>query len=189
MEYDKNDPVNERFYQEARTATVSIKERNFAADDVEFLVTGTDGVRPVIGEWTSEGTEDETVHRCQVTFSEDGEYTFSVKFQDKAGNQAAYDRIDEFVIDQTAPVLTVQWDTEQKPEWQLLCKGRQALIQVEERILHRKRWKFWWNRNMVRHRVLTGRHRGRSIRKGFFFRRRNLWSDCQRQRSGRKYML
>ena len=50
VEYDKNDPVNERFYQEARTATVSIKERNFAADDVEFLVTGTDGVRPVIGE-------------------------------------------------------------------------------------------------------------------------------------------
>lgn len=91
VEYDKNDPVNERFYQEARTATVSIKERNFAADDVEFLVTGTDGVRPVIGEWTSEGTEDETVHRCQVTFSEDGEYIFSVKFQDKAGNQAAYD--------------------------------------------------------------------------------------------------
>ena len=132
VEYDKNDPVNERFYQEARTATVSIKERNFAADDVEFLVTGTDGVRPVIGEWTSEGTEDETVHRCQVTFSEDGEYTFSVKFQDKAGNQAAYDRIDEFVIDQTAPVLTVQWDTEQSQNGSYYAKGRQALIQVEE---------------------------------------------------------
>ena len=133
VEYDKNDPVNERFYQEARTATVSIKERNFAADDVEFLVTGTDGVRPVIGEWTSEGTEDETVHRCQVTFSKDGEYTFSVKFQDKAGNQAAYDRIDEFVIDQTAPVLTVQWDTEQSQNGSYYAKGRQALIQLEER--------------------------------------------------------
>ena len=122
MEYDKNDPVNERFYQEARTATVSIKERNFAADDVEFLVTGTGGVRPMIGEWTSEGAEDETVHRCQVTFSEDGEYTFSVKFQDKAGNQAVYDRVDEFVIDQTAPLLTVQWDTEQSQNGSLLCK-------------------------------------------------------------------
>ena len=133
VEYDKNDPVNERFYQEARTATVSIKERNFAADDVEFLVTGTDGVRPVIGEWTSEGTEDETVHRCQVTFSADGEYIFSVKFQDKAGNQAAYDRIDEFVIDQTAPVLMVQWDTEQSQNGSYYAKGRQALIQVEER--------------------------------------------------------
>ena len=133
VEYDKNDPVNERFYQEARTATVSIKERNFAADDVEFLMTGTDGVRPVIGEWTSEGNEDETVHRCQVTFSEDGEYIFSVKFQDKAGNQAAYDRIDEFVIDQTAPVLTVQWDTEQSQNGSYYAKGRQALIQVEER--------------------------------------------------------
>ena len=133
VEYDKNDPVNERFYREARTATVSIKERNFAADDVEFLVTGTDGVRPMIGEWTSEGAEDETVHRCQVTFSEDGEYTFSVKFQDKAGNQAVYDRVDEFVIDQTAPVLTVQWDTEQNQNGGYYAKGRQALIQVEER--------------------------------------------------------
>lgn len=122
VEYDKNDPVNERFYQEARTATVSIKERNFAADDVEFLVTETDGVRPVIGEWTSEGTEDETVHRCQVTFSEDGEYTFSVKFQDKAGNQAAYDRIDEFGdrSDSTGADGTVGYGA--KSEWQLLCK-------------------------------------------------------------------
>ena len=133
VEYDKNDPVNERFYREARTATVSIKERNFAADDVEFLVTGTGGVRPMIGEWISEGAGDETVHRCQVTFSEDGEYTFSVKFQDKAGNQAVYDRVDEFVIDQTAPVLTIQWDTEQNQNGGYYAKGRQALIQVEER--------------------------------------------------------
>ena len=133
VEYDKNDPVNERFYREARTATVSIKERNFAADDVEFLVTGTGGVRPMIGEWTSEGTGDETIHRCQLTFSEDGEYTFSVKFQDKAGNQAVYDRVDEFVIDQTAPLLTVQWDTEQSQNGVYYAKGRQALIQVEER--------------------------------------------------------
>ena len=133
VEYDKNDPVNERFYREARTATVSIKERNFAADDVEFLVTGTGGVRPMIGEWTSEGAGDETIHRCHVKFSEDGEYTFSVKFQDKAGNQAVYDRVDEFVIDQTAPLLTVQWDTEQSQNGVYYAKGRQALIQVEER--------------------------------------------------------
>ena len=133
VEYDKNDPINERFYQEPRTATVSIKERNFAVEDVEFLITGTDGVRPAIGEWTSFGEGDETVHRCQVTFSEDGEYTFSVKFQDKAGNQAVYDRVDEFVIDQTAPVLTVQWDTEQSQNGNYYANGRQALIQVEER--------------------------------------------------------
>ncbi len=133
VEYDKNDPANERFYQESRTATVSIKERNFDANDVEFLITGTDGVRPTIGEWGDTGDGDETVHRCQVVFSEDGEYTFSVKFQDKAGNQAAYDRIDEFVIDQTAPVLTVQWDTEQSQNGSYYAKGRQALIRVEER--------------------------------------------------------
>jgi len=132
VEYDKNDPVNERFYREPRTAMVSIKERNFAVEDVEFLITGTDGVRPNIGEWTSSGEGDETVHRCQVTFSEDGEYTFSVKFQDKAGNQAVYDRVDEFVIDQTAPVLTVQWDTEQSQNGNYYAKERQALIQVEE---------------------------------------------------------
>ena len=133
VEYDKNDPVNERFYREPRTATVSIKERNFAAEDVEFLIISTDGVRPSIGEWTSSGEGDETIHRCQVTFSEDGEYIFSVKFQDKAGNQAVYDRVDEFVIDQTAPVLTVQWDTEQSQNGSYYAKGRQALIQVEER--------------------------------------------------------
>lgn len=132
-------------------------------------MTGTDGVRPVIGEWTSEGTEDETVHRCQVTFSEDGEYTFSVKFQDKAGNQAAYDRIDEFVIDQTAPVLTVQWDTEQSQNGSYYAKGRQALIQVEERNFAPEEMEVLVEQEYVRHRVLTGRHRGRSIRKGFVF--------------------
>ena len=51
----------------------------------------------------------------------------------------------------------------------IMQKGVRRWFRWKSRILHRKIWKFWWNRNMVRHRVLTGRHRGRSIRKGFVF--------------------
>ena len=67
---------------------------------------------PEISGWTSTGSGDDALHVCQVIFRADGDYTFSVGFQDLAGNQADYGRTDEFTIDRTAPVLSVDWDNQ-----------------------------------------------------------------------------
>lgn len=110
VSYDLNEPSNGRYYQKTRTATVKIRERNFDPSDVEFLITGTDGSLPVISGWESTGAGDEAVHTCSLAFAQDGDYTFTVKFQDMAGNLADYSRVDEFTIDKTAPVVRVSYD-------------------------------------------------------------------------------
>lgn len=111
--YDLNEPANGKYYNATRTATVRIRERNFDPSDVEFLITSTDGPKPSISDWSSSGSGDNTYHTCTVEFAQDSDYTFTLKFQDMAGNVADYDRVDEFTIDKTIPVATVTYDNNQ----------------------------------------------------------------------------
>lgn len=130
--YDLNEPANGRYYQDARTATVKITERNFSAEDVQFLCTSTDGGKPVISEWTKSGTGNHLTHTCTVTFEEDSDYTFSVKFMDLAGNVAEYNRVDEFTIDQTAPVATITYDNNEYLNEYYYAKPRTVTIDILE---------------------------------------------------------
>lgn len=130
--YDVDEPVNGQYYRQARTATVTIRERNFDEDDVQFLITNTDGAMPSVGSWSTSGFGDHTEHVCHVTFSEDGDYTFSVVFEDLAGNRADYDRVDEFTIDRTAPVLTVTWEGQQGANGDYYNSSRTAVIDILE---------------------------------------------------------
>ena len=132
VEWDLNDPANELYYNQTRTATVTIRERNFDADDVEFTVTNTDGAMPTFGGWSSSGSGDNTEHVCQVTFDQDGDYTFTLSFQDKAGNEASYDRVDEFTIDKTFPELTVTWNNNNSQNDFYYAESRTATIDILE---------------------------------------------------------
>lgn len=132
VEWDLNDPANELYYNQTRTATVTIRERNFDADDVEFTVTNTDGAMPTFGGWSSSGSGDNTEHVCQVTFDQDGDYTFTLSFQDKAGNEASYDRVDEFTIDKTFPELTVTWNNNNSQNEFYYAESRTATIDILE---------------------------------------------------------
>jgi len=130
--YDLNEPANEVYYNATRTAVVEITERNFDVRDVEFTITNTDGVMPVISGWSSQGSGDGTVHRATVTFAEDGDYTFTVAFMDKAGNKAAYNRVDTFTIDKTLPTYTITYDNNNSLNGNYFAAGRTATIEVVE---------------------------------------------------------
>lgn len=132
VEYDLNDPSDERFYNQTRTATVTIRERNFDAKDVDFTITNTDGAMPAISGWTSSGTGDDTLNICKVTFGEDGDYTFTLDFMDLAGNKAVYDVVDEFTIDQTKPEMSVSYDNNAAKNGHYYDKSRTATIDILE---------------------------------------------------------
>lgn len=132
VEYDVNNPENQSYYASARKAIVTIQERNFDENDVNFIITNTDGVMPLIGEWKHEEKGDESRHSCEILFSEDGDYTFTVEFQDMAGNKAEYQRVDEFTIDQTFPILTVSYDNSDGKNEHYYAKSRIATIDIEE---------------------------------------------------------
>ncbi|MCC8151635.1 MAG: Ig-like domain-containing protein [Lachnospiraceae bacterium] len=130
--WDNNNSSNETYYNATRTATVVITERNFDPDDVEFTITNTDGTMPSISGWSTTGSGDSTRHTATVTFSADGDYTFTVAFQDMAANKADYTTVDEFTVDQTNPTYTVSYDNNSYENVYYYDANRVATIDVYE---------------------------------------------------------
>lgn len=132
VSYDLNDAQHEGYYNQARTATVAIRERNFDERDVEFYITNTEGVMPEISSWSSSGSGDDTLHVCTVAFKEDGDYTFTLEFQDLAGNRAVYEQTDAFTIDRTKPELSVNWSGPECSNERYYAGRRTAEIDILE---------------------------------------------------------
>lgn len=130
--YDENRPSAGGLYNQSRMAAVTIRERNLNPEDVEFRITSTEGCMPLIGEWETSGTGDDTIHTCRVLFEEDSDYTFAVSCMDLAGNRAEYGREDAFTIDRTAPVLTVNYDHRQSGLQDYYAQSRRAVIDILE---------------------------------------------------------
>lgn len=133
--YDLNSPLNDRYYNATRTATVTVTERNFDPSAVRFNITNTDGTQPSISGWShssNSGVSDSATHTCTVTFAADGDYTFTLNTTDLAGNDSNYTRVDEFTIDQTDPTIQVSYDNNNDAEPGYFNADRTATITVTE---------------------------------------------------------
>lgn len=133
--YDLNNPLNEKYYKDTRTATVVVTERNFDPSAVRFDITNTDGTQPAISGWSSSadaGVSDNATHTCQVTFAADGDYTLTLNCTDKAGNDSEYTQVDEFTMDQTVPVIQVSYDNNDAKTAGYFKESRTATITVNE---------------------------------------------------------
>ena len=94
--YDNKKPVQDIYFDNFRTATVTVTEKNFDVSRVTFT-----GNAPRTGSWTANGDE----HTLIIYYDEDGDYSFSISVIDKAGNVSVpYDE-ENFIIDTTAPEL------------------------------------------------------------------------------------
>ena len=133
--YDLNSPLNERYYNNTRTATVVVTERNFDPSAVQFDITNTDGTRPSISGWTNSaanGVSDNTTHTCYITYQADGDYTFTMNVTDLANNRTEYGKVDEFTIDQTDPTIQVSYDNNNDETEGYFNENRTATITVTE---------------------------------------------------------
>ncbi|MED4014532.1 Ig-like domain-containing protein [Sutcliffiella cohnii] len=105
--YSSSSAQNGNYYNTARTATISIKERNFETSRIQITGTATDDgstiAFPEVSRWNSVGD----VHTATIHYGTDGLYTFDIAYTDMAGNVAAEYTVDEFYVDQTAPELTI----------------------------------------------------------------------------------
>lgn len=135
VSWDLNDPANGRYYNATRTATVTITDRNFDPNRTELSITNTDGAPASIGGWTVSqdmGVSDSASAVCQVSFPEDGDYTFTLNAVDLAGNSTAYGQTDEFTIDKTAPVITVAYDNNDARHGNYYKESRTAAVTINE---------------------------------------------------------
>ncbi len=135
VEYDNNDARNENNYKADRTATITVVEHNFRADDIKATVTAHDINGNVINvedyaaylsdrdSWyylDANGAlvkdvnlaVDPDVHVAQITYSTDAIYTFDIEYTDLIGNEAADYEMDEFVVDHNAAKdITIEYST------------------------------------------------------------------------------
>ena len=112
VSYDNNTANHEFYYKEGRRAEISIEEKNFRSDLVDYSVL-KDGGREGHGSALSSfsGGEGRGVselhHQASISYEEDGDYQFNIRLKDLAGNEALAYPEDHFVIDRTAPSLTI----------------------------------------------------------------------------------
>lgn len=134
VSWDLTNPLNGRYYKDTRTATISVRERNFDPNNVRFTITNTDGAAASIGDWSidSAGVSDDALNTCQVSFPSDGDYTFTFGCTDLAGNSAEYGQTDEFTIDKTVPVITVSYDNNNAKNGNYYKEARTATVSIKE---------------------------------------------------------
>ncbi len=136
VSFDNNAPLNGQYYRETRTATVTIRERNFDPSNVQIRVSNTDGTQPTITGWSSSanaGVSDDATHTCQIIFSADGDYNFTVDCTDLALNRAANPYQSEtFTIDKTVPTVSVSYNNNAASNGRYYREGRTATITITE---------------------------------------------------------
>lgn len=137
ISFDNENPDAEytTMYKEDRTATITVTERNFNAEEFEIEITNPDGESPKNAEWQTQVNEqnpDETKNITTVKFADDGDYTITINGHDRAHNMAETMKQEEFTIDKTEPVITVSYDNENAINGNYFAEDRTATIQIEE---------------------------------------------------------
>ena len=129
------DPEFTDMYKESRTATITVKERNFSAEGMTVNITNTDGKIPALSEWTTtvnEENPDETISVATIIFAEDGDYTMEVSGHDAAMNSAETVAVIPFTIDKTLPIIRVTYDNNSPLNGNYFAQTRVATISITE---------------------------------------------------------
>lgn len=126
--FDNNSAKNGYYYNASRTATITVKDYTFDSSKCELTMNAPDNL-PAEGEWAAAG--DQTYVKT-VAFTKDGRYDFSFKTTDKAGNESETHTISLFIIDTTAPVVTVTYDNNDVKNTYYYKDVRKATIKVDE---------------------------------------------------------
>ena len=104
----KDPKGNDRsYFAAAQTATITVKEHNFKAEEVQFIISTEDITGKALeqntflqkSEWVSEGDS----HTIVFTYPGDANYSFDLEYKDTATNAMADRPVDYFTVDKTAP--------------------------------------------------------------------------------------
>ncbi len=142
IKYNNNSADSQKVFNANRTATVTITERNFNADDVKIDISNTEGTYPVISTWTNiagSGNGDNSKWIATISYIADGDYKFSIKYADLAGNECEKVNYAEgtvaptdFTIDKTTPIVNVSYDNNSAQNLNYYKAQRIATVSIRE---------------------------------------------------------
>lgn len=135
------------YYNVTRTATIRIEEHNFydAYVDVKQTAFGPDNSTPTtppsVSGWTTSGD----VSTATITFPNDGKYSFTVDFKDKALNDAVQAKAADFYIDKKIDKIEIvkvedltAYDGEVAPEIHYFDQNFESATYLLKRIDYNK---------------------------------------------------
>lgn len=123
VNYDRTNNVG--YYNSDRTATITVLERNF--NSALFNISGSAGK---VGAWEVAGPNS---WKNTFTFTDDGDYDFSISCSDRAGNISNVVNSGSFTIDKTAPVVNVTYANNAPANDKYYSTVQTAIITVVER--------------------------------------------------------
>ena len=102
---------NRKYYDAVQTATITMKEHNFRADDVAAVVTAknVEGTKVLVDDYTAylrnrnNWTKIGDVYTAKITYSVDANYTFDISYMDLSKNKTSDYSEEAFTVDKTAP--------------------------------------------------------------------------------------
>lgn len=94
------------YYEKFAELVFEITEANFAAEDIEILVTknGNEVVTVAPEEWTKSGNK----YTGHITLEGEGNYVVSVEYTDRSDNEMASYESYEIIVDDTVPVISAE---------------------------------------------------------------------------------
>lgn len=125
--FDQSDVHNGKYYNNDKTLTITVDERNFD-ESYQPQVTSTAGGGYSISGWSHNGE----IHTATVTFSGDSDYTVTYDCFDLAGNKSNTEKLDEFTVDKTKPVIQVSYDNNSALNNNYYKEARTATITIAE---------------------------------------------------------
>ena len=125
--FDQSDVHNGKYYNNDKTLTITVDERNFD-ESYQPQVTSTAGGGYSISGWSHNGE----IHTATVAFSGDSDYTVTYECFDLAGNKSNTEKLDEFTVDKTKPVIQVSYDNNSALNNNYYKEARTATITITE---------------------------------------------------------
>lgn len=110
---DYADPEFKDYFNNNRTATVVVKERNFDTNSANAMISNSLGNAGTVSQWKETRdaqNPDNSTYTATVTFEKDGRYLLSYSCNDRAGNTSDTVSTGEFIIDKIKPEVTVTFD-------------------------------------------------------------------------------
>ena len=124
VSYDNDDVLNEKYYKAGRTATITIDEANFFAEDIveDLNAYDSDAAGQLLVKKTVKvGNADPVVEavnpgftknaagnmEATISFEDDADYRLEIYYRDRSTNEAASYDSGEFTVDKTSPVVTM----------------------------------------------------------------------------------
>ncbi len=128
FDFDTEHGLENQYYSHRKVLRITVEEQNFDMACRPAVVTDNESGYTFTG-WQQSGGK----MTGMIIFSEDGEYGVTFSCKDLAGNSSGMETLNRFIIDKTAPVISVSYDNQQAKNEIYYCKKRTAVITVEDR--------------------------------------------------------